>query len=154
MAEYGDPDIPEQWAYIQTWSPYHLLRKDAKYPTPFIWTNTRDDRVHPGHARKMVARMQELGHPVYYFENVEGGHGAGVRQHADRARHRARVRLSLEDAGRTSMKALFVVGLVVLILGVASLFVPIPQERAVRHRGGQASASASKRAIGRRSPPS
>jgi prolyl oligopeptidase len=78
MAEYGDPDVPEQWAYIRTWSPYHLLRKDAKYPTPFIWTNTRDDRVHPGHARKMVARMQELGHPVYYFENVEGGHGAGV----------------------------------------------------------------------------
>ena len=78
MAEYGDPDVPEQWSYIQTWSPYHLLRKDAKYPKPFIWTNTRDDRVHPGHARKMVARMQELGHPVYYFENVEGGHGAGV----------------------------------------------------------------------------
>jgi len=78
MAEYGDPDIPEQWAYIRTWSPYHLLRKDAKYPTPYIWTNTRDDRVHPGHARKMVARMQELGHPVYYFENVEGGHGSGV----------------------------------------------------------------------------
>jgi prolyl oligopeptidase len=78
MAEYGDPDVPEQWAYIQTWSPYHLLKKDVKYPTPFIWTNTRDDRVHPGHARKMVARLQELGHPVYYFENVEGGHGAGV----------------------------------------------------------------------------
>jgi len=78
MAEYGDPDIAEQWAYIQTWSPYHLLKKDAKYPTPFVWTNTRDDRVHPGHARKFVARMQELGHPVYYFENTEGGHGAGV----------------------------------------------------------------------------
>lgn len=78
MAEYGDPDVPEQWAYIRTWSPYHLLKKDAKYPTPFIWTNTRDDRVHPAHARKMVARMLELGHPVYYFENIEGGHGAGV----------------------------------------------------------------------------
>ena len=78
MAEYGDPDVPEQWSYIRTWSPYHLLKKDAKYPTPFVWTNTRDDRVHPGHARKFVARMQELGHPVYYFENTEGGHGAGV----------------------------------------------------------------------------
>lgn len=78
MAEYGDPDIPEQWAYIQTWSPYQMLRKDAKYPKAFIWTNTRDDRVHPGHARKMVARLLDLGHPVYYFENVEGGHGAGV----------------------------------------------------------------------------
>jgi len=78
MAEYGDPDKPEEWAYIQTWSPYHLLKKDAKYPTPFFWTNTRDDRVHPGHARKMVAKMEAQGHPVYYFENTEGGHGSGA----------------------------------------------------------------------------
>ena len=78
MAEYGDPDVPEDWSFIQTWSPYHLLRADAKYPTPFFWTNTRDDRVHPGHARKMVARMLEQGHPVYYFENTEGGHGSGT----------------------------------------------------------------------------
>jgi prolyl oligopeptidase len=77
MAEYGDPDVPEQWAYIRTWSPYHLLRKDVRYPTPFYWTNTRDDRVHPGHARKMVARMESLGDPVLYFENVAGGHGSG-----------------------------------------------------------------------------
>lgn len=77
MAEYGNPDLPEDWAYIQTWSPYHLLRRDVKYPTPFYWTTTRDDRVHPGHARKMVAKMQSLGHPVWYFENTEGGHGAG-----------------------------------------------------------------------------
>lgn len=77
MAEYGNPDVPEDWAFIQTWSPYHLLRKDAKYPTPFFWTTTRDDRVHPAHARKMVAKMQALGHPVWYFENIEGGHGAG-----------------------------------------------------------------------------
>ncbi|MCM3877667.1 MAG: prolyl oligopeptidase family serine peptidase [Thermoanaerobaculia bacterium] len=78
MAEYGDPDKPEDWAYIQTWSPYHLLKKDAKYPTPFFWTNTKDDRVHPGHARKMVAKMEAQGHPVYYFENIEGGHGTGA----------------------------------------------------------------------------
>ena len=78
MAEYGDPDKPEDWAYIQTWSPYHLLKKDAKYPTPFFWTNTKDDRVHPGHARKMVAKMEAQGHPVYYFENIEGGHGSGA----------------------------------------------------------------------------
>jgi len=78
MAEYGDPDVPEQWAYIRTWSPYHLLSKDAKYPRPFYWTNTRDDRVHPGHARKIVAKMQALGKPVLYFENTEGGHGSGA----------------------------------------------------------------------------
>jgi len=78
MAEYGDPDKPEDWAYIQTWSPFQLLRKDADYPTPFFWTNTRDDRVHPSHARKMVAKLEALGHPVYYFENTEGGHGSGA----------------------------------------------------------------------------
>ena len=78
MAEYGDPDVPEQWAYIKTWAPYQNLKKDAKYPKPFYWTNTRDDRVHPAHARKMVAKLEALGHPVYYFENTEGGHGSGA----------------------------------------------------------------------------
>ena len=78
IAEYGDPDKPEDWAYIKTWSPYQLLRADAKYPTPFFWTNTRDDRVHPAHARKMVAKLEAQGHPVYYFENTEGGHGSGA----------------------------------------------------------------------------
>jgi len=78
MAEYGNPDVPEQWAYIKTWSPYQNLRKDAKYPKVFFWTTTRDDRVHPGHARKMAAKMQSLGYPVYYFENTEGGHGSGA----------------------------------------------------------------------------
>jgi prolyl oligopeptidase len=78
MAEYGDPDKPEDWAFMQAWSPYQLLRADVKYPTPFYWTNTRDDRVHPAHARKMVARLEALGHPVYYFENTEGGHGSGA----------------------------------------------------------------------------
>jgi len=77
MSEYGDPDKPGDWAYIRTWSPYHLLKQDASYPKVFFWTTTRDDRVHPGHARKMVARMNEMGHPVYYFENIEGGHGSG-----------------------------------------------------------------------------
>jgi prolyl oligopeptidase len=77
MAEYGDPDKPEDWAYIQKWSPYELLKKDANYPKPFYWTNTRDDRVHPAHARKMVAKLEAMGHPVYYFENIEGGHGSG-----------------------------------------------------------------------------
>lgn len=77
MAEYGNPDVPEQWEFIRTWSPYHLLRRDVTYPVPLYWTTTRDDRVHPGHARKMVARMQSLGHGVYYYEIIEGGHGAG-----------------------------------------------------------------------------
>jgi prolyl oligopeptidase len=77
MEEYGNPDKPEDWAYIQTWSPYHLVRKGVKYPRVFFWTTTRDDRVHPGHARKMAAKMTDMGHPVYYYENIEGGHGSG-----------------------------------------------------------------------------
>ncbi len=85
MAEYGNPDVPEDWKFIQTWSPYQLVKRDVKYPKVFFWTTTRDDRVHPGHARKMVARMMEMGHPVYYFENIEGGHGSGTtnRQKAE-----------------------------------------------------------------------
>jgi prolyl oligopeptidase len=77
MAEYGDPDKPDDWAYIKEWSPYELLRRGVKYPTAFYWTNTRDDRVHPAHARKMVAKLESFGDPVYYFENIEGGHSSG-----------------------------------------------------------------------------
>jgi prolyl oligopeptidase len=77
MAEYGNPDVPEEWAYIQKWSPYQNIKKDATYPKAYFWTTTRDDRVHPGHARKMAAKMMDLGHPVYYFEQIEGGHGSG-----------------------------------------------------------------------------
>jgi prolyl oligopeptidase len=84
MGEYGDPDDPEQWSFIQTFSPYHLLRKEQKYPAVLFTTSTRDDRVHPGHARKMVARMEEQGHPVLYWENMEGGHG-GAANNAQRA---------------------------------------------------------------------
>ncbi|QFU76790.1 S9 family peptidase [Halioglobus maricola] len=85
ISEYGDPDKPEEWAYIKTWSPYHLVNKDKDYGEPFFWTTTRDDRVHPGHARKMVAKLQSQGHPVLYFENTEGGHGKGSTN-AQRAR--------------------------------------------------------------------
>lgn len=75
MAEFGDPDIPEQWAYIKQYSPYQNLKSGVDYPATFFYTSTRDDRVHPGHARKMAARMQALGQEVWYYENLEGGHG-------------------------------------------------------------------------------
>ena len=78
VAEYGDPDDADDWAFISRYSPYQNVRADADYPRILFTTTTRDDRVHPGHARKMAARMMELGHPVYYFENTEGGHGSGV----------------------------------------------------------------------------
>jgi len=76
MDEYGNPDVPEDWAFISKYSPYQNLKKDVKYPTPLFITSTRDDRVHPGHARKMAAKMIEMGHPLYYHETIEGGHGA------------------------------------------------------------------------------
>lgn len=84
MAEYGNPDDPDMWSYMKDYSPYHILRKDVKYPKVFFSTSTRDDRVHPAHARKMVARMLEFGHPLYYYENVEGGHSlaANLQQRA------------------------------------------------------------------------
>lgn len=78
MGEYGNPDEPKDWEFISKYSPYQNVVKDRKYPKAFIATTTRDDRVHPGHARKMVARMKEMGHDVMYFENVEGGHGSGT----------------------------------------------------------------------------
>jgi prolyl oligopeptidase len=77
MAEYGNPDVPAEWDYIRKWSPYQNVKKDAVYPKAYFWTTTRDDRVHPAHARKMAMKMMELGHPVYYFEQIEGGHGSG-----------------------------------------------------------------------------
>ncbi|TDU03275.1 prolyl oligopeptidase [Streptomyces sp. 846.5] len=74
-AEYGDPDDPVEWAWISDYSPYHNLRAEPGYPPVLFATSTRDDRVHPGHARKMAARMLALGHTVHYYENTEGGHG-------------------------------------------------------------------------------
>ena len=76
MGEYGNPDIEEEWEYIKKYSPYHNVNKGTDYPEVFIITSTKDDRVHPGHARKMAARMIEQGHPLYYFETIEGGHSA------------------------------------------------------------------------------
>ena len=84
MAEYGNPDIPEEWDYISKYSPYQNIKPGMKYPEVFFTTSTRDDRVHPGHARKAVAKMNELGYKVYYFENTEGGH-AGASTNEQRA---------------------------------------------------------------------
>ena len=78
MDEYGDPDKPEEWAYISKYSPYQNVAKDKSYSRVLFTTSTRDDRVHPGHARKMVAKMKEQGHDVLYYENIEGGHGGAA----------------------------------------------------------------------------
>ena len=78
IAEYGDPEDPADREHLLPFSPYHQLRPDRQYPPVLLTTSTRDDRVHPGHARKLVARMREYGLPVTYYENIEGGHGGAA----------------------------------------------------------------------------
>ena len=78
MGEYGNPDMPEERAWLAAYSPYQNLREGAQYPAVFFTTSTRDDRVHPGHARKMAAKMRDAGHEVVYYENTEGGHSAAA----------------------------------------------------------------------------
>jgi prolyl oligopeptidase len=86
MGEYGDPDNPADRVFLEKYSPYQNLRADAKYPRLFLVTSTRDDRVHPGHARKFAAQMRRFGHDVLYFENIEGGHAASA-DNEQAARH-------------------------------------------------------------------
>jgi prolyl oligopeptidase len=88
MAEYGNPDLPEEWAYISRYSPYQNMKPGVHYPRVFFTTSTRDDRVHPGHARKMTALMLSQGHEVLYYENIEGGHG-GAADNEQRAHMQA-----------------------------------------------------------------
>ena len=78
QGEYGNPDIPEERAWIAEYSPYQRLAAGQPYPEVFIHTSTKDDRVHPGHARKAAARLEELGYPVLFYENTDGGHAAGA----------------------------------------------------------------------------
>ncbi|WP_019972232.1 prolyl oligopeptidase family protein [Mycobacterium sp. 141] len=78
VAEYGDPDNPDDWEFISKYSPYQNISTDRRYPPILITTSTRDDRVHPGHARKMAAALEAAGHDVTYYENIEGGHGGAA----------------------------------------------------------------------------
>lgn len=79
IAEYGDPDVAEEWEYLRTFSPYQLLREGADYPPVLFYAATSDDRVGPVQARKMAARMQAMGiEGVLYYENSDGGHGGAV----------------------------------------------------------------------------
>lgn len=78
MAEYGNPDSAGEWSFIKTYSPYQNIHQERKYPAVLFTTSTRDDRVHPGHARKMMALMEAQGHNVDYYENIEGGHGGAA----------------------------------------------------------------------------
>ena len=88
--EYGSPSVPAERAFLEKISPYQNLKTGAAYPPPFFVTSTKDDRVHPGHARKMAAKMLEFGLPFYYYENIDGGHAVAADQ-----RERAK-RIALE----------------------------------------------------------
>ena len=85
VAEYGNPDKPKDWAYIQKYSPYQNLKTGMDYPEPLFLTSTTDDRVHPGHARKMYAKMNDMGYKSFFYENTEGGHN-GVSTNEQRAK--------------------------------------------------------------------
>ncbi|HTZ37136.1 MAG TPA: prolyl oligopeptidase family serine peptidase [Stellaceae bacterium] len=88
IAEYGDPERPEEAAFLARISPYHNLAADKPYPEPFFLTSTKDDRVHPGHARKMAAKLAAMGLPFLYYENIDGGHAAAANL-KERARRNA-----------------------------------------------------------------
>jgi prolyl oligopeptidase len=78
VAEYGDPDNPDDWEFISEYSPYHNISSTRRYPPVLFTTSTRDDRVHPGHARKMTAALEAVGHRAWYYENIEGGHAGAA----------------------------------------------------------------------------
>jgi prolyl oligopeptidase len=84
VAEYGNPDEPSDWEFMAEYSPYQNILAHEEYPALLMSTSTRDDRVHPGHARKMTAALEDAGHRVRYYENIEGGH-AGAADNAQTA---------------------------------------------------------------------
>jgi prolyl oligopeptidase len=86
--EYGSPSVPEERRWLEQMSPYQNLRQRDDFPLPFLVTSTKDDRVHPGHARKYAARLEELGMPFLYYENIDGGHSAAANLN-EAARRRA-----------------------------------------------------------------
>jgi len=88
IGEYGDPRIAEERAWIEAYSPYQKIVPGARYPAPFLWASTADDRTHPAHARKAAARLKQQGHPYFYFEDTTGGHSGGV-DNAQRAKLQA-----------------------------------------------------------------
>ncbi|MGI9377528.1 MAG: prolyl oligopeptidase family serine peptidase [Tsuneonella suprasediminis] len=95
MAEYGNPDVPGDWAFIRKYSPYQAVKKGTKYPPVFFYSSTEDDRVHPGHARKMAAKLIDYGNPVYFHEYRLGGHSVGG-DHGEDAVRAALIRAYLD----------------------------------------------------------
>lgn len=85
--EYGDPDKPADWAFMSRYSPYQNIKRGVRYPATFFYLSTKDDRVHPGHARKAAAKLKDYGNAnVYYHEFTEGGHSVGADREEDAKR--------------------------------------------------------------------
>ena len=84
--EYGDPDKPEDWAFMSRYSPYQAVKQGVRYPPTFFYLSTKDDRVHPGHARKMAAKLAANGNRIYFHEYLEGGHSVGADRSEDAMR--------------------------------------------------------------------
>jgi prolyl oligopeptidase len=78
VTEFGDPDDPGDWEYMAKYSPYHNISAETRYPPVLMTAAVDDDRVQPGHARKMTAALRAAGHPVLYYERMEGGHGGAA----------------------------------------------------------------------------
>lgn len=78
MGEYGNPDDAEEGAFLRRISPYHNVNHDGAYPEILLYTSTKDDRVHPGHARKFAHLLGDAGHPYLYYENMVGGHAGAA----------------------------------------------------------------------------
>ena len=78
MGEYGNPEDPAEGAFLKSISPYHNIDPEGDYPEVFFLTSTKDDRVHPAHARKAAKRFEDQGHEFLYYENIDGGHSAAA----------------------------------------------------------------------------
>jgi prolyl oligopeptidase len=100
--EYGDPDKPADWAFMSKYSPYQNVRLGVRYPPAFFYLSTKDDRVHPGHARKMAAKLRADGNRVYYHEYIEGGHSVGADRSEDAMRAALLWAFLTHEIGRSS----------------------------------------------------
>ena len=105
VAEYGDPDDPDDWEFIAEYSPYQNISADRRYPPLLITTSTRDDRVHPGHARKMTAALEAAGHRVQLLREHRRRARRGGRQRADRIPVRADLRVPAPHAAHIVRRA-------------------------------------------------
>ncbi|MBW0144595.1 prolyl oligopeptidase family serine peptidase [Sphingomicrobium sp. B8] len=102
VGEYGNPDDPADWAFMKEYSPYQNIKPGVEYPATFWYLSTKDDRVHPGHARKGAARLEAYGNDVYYRENLEGGHSVSTDQEANAVRAALEWAFMMKEVGTTA----------------------------------------------------